>query len=1050
MGKTGESQSEDAGPLGVYSLGNAVEEITRLMTVLRRLPLIAGALFLSVAFALSIARAPAATTGSLNGFVQDAAGHPLADVLVTIVSPSFSSTTRTNARGFYAFAGVPADTYTVSFSKAGFAAYAVPGVTVLQDQSQQQNTVLEKALTTIGHTQSRSMTSLVQPHQTADEYVVTPQREEEITGTPMTIEQSQVLRALPGFSWNSGGAPLIRGGAENDLGYEMEGVDIKDPVLGLFMNNGALAGVQQLAVSTGAFDVASGNSNEGTINEVVKQGTYPGFANIALFKNAGYPYDGIAGEAGGASRDKSLTWYIAYHGVRDANVVGGGNFMPLAVGATSNVQVNETVFNLFYHFGKNKRDQLQYFGETGYNVYDHNWYLNPDQTPYASNNPLVWASLANGNCHFEGTATIENCGKIVADTLPMFPTQTSYDSNTGYPDNENNQHAVQKLEWHHQFSPSSYFAFQVSRAFEYDNYNEPWNGGAFADTYLHNASNNYGFTATYDAQISDKHELTVGSGTVTELTGYDAKLNGLAAFTYFNDWCYVKPIALTPEFGCSGTGTPLTSFPAVEFVRNDPLHRNYVYIRDRWQPSRRWFINAGLRWDNQKIDLPANAQEQGDLLNYDGATGQYIQTAGPKITSSVTNPMQISPRIFATYTMGRNDVLRFGWGRYITFATELQMETKAIISPSLASCNIANGCFAPLPGYGVTNNVTNLYQQSAYDFNTYLNSQYTPVEPEYASDMEFSWEHDWGRGWESKVTPYYRKGTNYVIGSQPIIATLASGYPLYGPYTYSNMGINQNTGVELSIRKTARYGLSGWLNATYDNTLANYNSDYMPTVSFASIALGQFYHVSYAPPLTATLGLDYNTKGGFHAWLAVPYESGFWYGVGKKTFIYENVYPNGQEAPRGGPGTIVVPVQVPNTNYLNGVYGYYTVDPNDPGTYQHPNIIGSKGTPEGDNPGTLQAPGVAIVNLTIAQDFGPGKRYQIGVRVGNLFGNFSTAVPVTNPWYVNNGYGSYGAKSGVNRNAPYEPYQYNYGPYPYESEALGPERQILFFFTTKF
>jgi hypothetical protein len=1013
------------------------------MKLLRVLALVICGTLLCSSIALAL------TTGSVTGHVKDAAGHPIADASVSIASASYSAKATTNASGFYAFDGVPVDTYTVSVAKEGYQPRAVPGVTIVQDQQVQQDVVLETALKTIAQAQARGATALVQPGQTADQYVVNEQTLQNITGTPMTVEQSQVLRALPGFTSNAGGAPEIRGGALNDLGYEMEGIDIKEPVLGLFTNNGALAGVQQLVVSTGAFDVASGNTNEGTINEIVKHGSYPGFANAVLFKNLGYFYNGIAAEYGGGTPDNKLTWYMAYHGVRDANVVGNGQFHTLAVGATSNVQVNESVLNLFYHWGKNNRDSLQYFGETGYNVYDYNWLIDPSITPYPSANKLVWASLASGNCHLGGTAIVEDCGQIVADALPPFPGQTGLNNPTGYPDNENNQHSVQKLEWHHQFSSSSYFALQLSRAFEFDNTDAPWAGGAFGDYYLHNASNNYGFTATYDNQISDKHDLTFGAATIDENPGYDAMLNSLAAFAFFNDWCYVKPIATTPEFGCSGTGTPLSTFPKVEFARNDMIHRNYAYVRDRWQPSSRWFVNAGVRWDNEKMALPANASQSGDLLNYDPGTGNYIQTAGPVITSKVTNPSTFSPRIFATYTMGSKDVLRFGWGRYVDFPTELQTETKLLLPTSLQACDIPSGCFAPLPGYGTTNNVSNLYQQSELDFNTYIQSQYEPTEPQYASDYEASWEHDWGHGWQTKVTPYYRHGQNYIIGSQAIIRTLPTGFPLYGPYTFSNLGVNRSTGVELALQKTQQYGLSGWLNATYDNTMATYNSDYFPGVSYASIALNHFYHVSYAPPITATLGLDLNTKSGFHVWAEVPFESGYWYGVGKKTFIYESFNPDGTEAPLGGPGTIIKPVQVPNTNFLNGAYGYYTVDPTNPGTYEHPNIIGSKGTAEGDDAGSIEAPARAYVNLTLAQDLGEHHEYQIGVRIGNLFGNFSPAVPITNPWYHNNGFGGYNPNSGVNGNAALEPFQYNWSPNPYESEPIGPERQFLFFFTTK-
>jgi hypothetical protein len=1046
LGKTWEFFSEDGAraDITISVTGGSIGGFTALK-ILRTLT----ASFLALAFFGSTA-VLALTTAEISGYVRDEAGHPIANASVTLASASYTGKTSTDQNGFYAFVGLQPDTYTISFQKDGYQPRSIAGVSVFQEEKHEQDAVLPKGLKTIAQVHSRSETSLVQPTQTADQYVVNQQTMEDITGTPMTIEQSQVLNALPGFTRTSGGAPTIRGGAINDLGYEMEGVDIKEPVLGLFTNNGALAGVQQLTVSVGAFDVASGNTNEGTINEIVKQGSYPGFADVALFKNAGYYYDGLAAEAGGGTKDGRFTWYGATHIVRDANVVGSGAFEPLAVGSTSNVSVNESVFNLFYRWGKDDRNQLQYFGETGFNTYWYNWLLDPSKTPYASNNQLVWASLAGGNCNYEGTALVENCGQLVADAMPPFPGQSNLNANTNYPDGENNQHAVQKIEWHHQISPAAFFSIDVSKAFEFDNFEVPWGGGAFADYSLNNASRNYGFVGTYSNQISSRHNITAGAATVTELPGYVAQQNDLSAFTFFNDWCYVKPIALTPQFGCPGTnGTPLATFPQVAYARNDTMHRNYAYVRDQWQPSSRWYVNWGLRWDNQKIDLPADAQEQGDLLNYDYGTGQYIQTAGPAIGSKVTNPSMFSPRMFATYTMSPDDVLRFGWGRYIDFAPELQVETKLLLDPSLKNCTISNGCFAPLPGYGVTNQVNNLYDQSVYDFNTYFNSQYEPVEPQYAGDYEFSWEHDFGGGWQAKVTPYFRKGTNYVVGSQAILKTLPSGAPLYGPYTWSNIGVVQSTGVELALKKTVATGLSGWLNLTYDNTMANYNSDYFPQVSYASIALNHFYHVSYAPPISATLGLDYTSKSGFKAILEVPYESGFWYGVGKKTFIYESFYPNGQEAPLGGAGTVVEPVQVPNTNYLNGAYGYYTVDPSNPGTFEHPNIIGSKGTVEGNDPGSIEAPGHAYFNLTLAQDFGPNHQYEIGVRMANLLGNFSQAVPITNPWYHNNGFGGYNANSGVNANAAYEPFQYNLSPEPYVSEPIGPERQFLFYFTTK-
>jgi hypothetical protein len=69
--------------------------------------------------------------------------------------------------------------------------------------------------------------------------------------------------------------------------------------------------------------------------------------------------------------------------------------------------------------------------------------------------------------------------------------------------------------------------------------------------------------------------------------------------------------------------------------------------------------------------------------------------------------------------------------------------------------------------------------------------------------------------------------------------------------------------------------------------------------------------------------------------------------------------------------------------------------------------------------------------------------------MGNLLGNYSQVVPATNLWYHNNGWGTTNPNSGVNTNANYEPFQYDLAPGPYISQPVGPERQFLFYFTTK-
>ncbi len=367
--------------------------------------------------------------------------------------------------------------------------------------------------------------------------------------------------------------------------------------------------------------------------------------------------------------------------------------------------------------------------------------------------------------------------------------------------------------------------------------------------------------------------------------------------------------------------------------------------------------------------------------------------------------------------------------------------------------------------------MTNLGQQQLLDLNTNDFAQYTPVKPEKAFSADFGWSHDFTGGLTTRITPYYRKGTNYTITSQSQIGTLTDGTPILGPAVSSSQGVNESTGVEFAVAKSAVFGFSGYLNGTYDNTFANYNSDFFPAPNNAALALGHMYHVSYLAPVTATAGITYHDRRGLWITSEFPYESGYRYGVGTMTFVFANC---ADVAGCTGVPTSQVPVEVPNSDLAAISLGlnprqsaYYFTDPTNPGTILHPNITGSRGTNEGSDPGTLLSPSHLYVNLSIAHDIGNGpNHFQVGVRASNLLGDFSPTVVGRTSRYINNGLGGYNGVAGcVNYNAcgngyipsgsnvvnpSYQPLQFPRSPQPYESEATGPARLFTFFVSSYF
>jgi hypothetical protein len=742
-------------------------------------------------------------------------------------------------------------------------------------------------------------------------------------------------------------------------------------------------------------------------------------------------------------------------------------FEPRLIGAVGDETGNVNVMNLFYRWGQNNANELQYLGESGASLFDENYGINPATTPYASNNTLVLNTFGGRG----GPPPNPGPGEIIMAATQLFPGQVGLNQFTNYPDHENNRHSLQKLNLRHTITASSYAEVFVTRTDEADDFIIPWGGGAFGDGFEYNTSANTGIGMDYENQLSSHHQIALGAETIGTKSDYFQGVPSQAAFVFGNELCYVTSIntAIGNPFGC--TGAPNQSFlpkiPALNLVVNDPLHRGDLWIKDAWSPSDKIQATIGLRYDQENLDIPGNAAQFNYSLvgeNFtDPVTGTVSrivkQLPGPAITSAVTRPNQLSPRVALTYKLNDANVLRFSYGKNIEFTPFTNVEAKSAISTGLANCNVASGCFIPLPGgpgalvTGQTtpsNNITNLYQQAIGDYNSNFFAQYTPVKPQRATNYDASWTHEFTNNVELRITPYYRKGVDYVVANTPLLFTLPDGTSIFGSPREQNAGTNENTGVELDIQKFASFGLSGTLSATYDNTLANYNSDFFPSTNNAALALNHFFHVSYVAPVVATLNLAYDTHNGWHFSALMPYESGYRYGVGKKTFVFQPLGKNGG----------LVPVEVLNTDLAATSLGqnafqsaYYFTDPSNPGTILHPNITGSRGTDDGADPGTLRGPPrFFLTDVSIAHDIGRGAtNMQVGIRGTNLLGNYTNTVVGTNSRYRNNGLGGFGPTSGTNLVLPTEePYEFPRSPFPYENEPTGPARLYTLFVSMRY
>src|SRR5579863_3914355 len=283
--------------------------------------------YLAITSLLSVALAlpgRAGTTGGISGIVLEfGTATPLAGVAVSVTSPSQSASTTTDARGHFAFVSLAPDEYTIGLQKVGYSPVSYAGVAVFADAQQTLTLSMRVALKTIANVTSRSASRLVRPGTTDDLYSVNAAQQERtaVLGGGGSLNSAySAIASVPGayVPANQNGylqAVHVRGGDSYEVGYEFDGV----PINRAFDNypSGSLSSLGQLElqVYTGATPSnAEAQGLAGFVNQVIKTGTFPGYATIDASVGTPTFYHSLNVEAGGATPDREFSYYVGIGG----------------------------------------------------------------------------------------------------------------------------------------------------------------------------------------------------------------------------------------------------------------------------------------------------------------------------------------------------------------------------------------------------------------------------------------------------------------------------------------------------------------------------------------------------------------------------------------------------------------------------------------------------------------------------------------------------------------------------------------------------------------
>ena len=294
-----------------------------------RIPRIAAAVFALVALLGQGTWVLAGTTGTLTGVVYESGTQtPIAGATVVATSPSQTATATTDAGGRFSFVSLAPDAYDVAVSKDGYDRTVHSGVVVFADQTQTLTLTAPKHLKEIGNVTSRASSELVKSGTTSDVYSVNSAQQTRVQalgGGGGLNNAYSAIASVPGVyvPLNQNGyyqTVHVRGGDYDQLGYELDGVPVNRSFDNYPAGTASSLGQQELQIYTGASPANSeGQGLAGYINQVIRTGTYPGFATADLGIGTPSFYHKAAAEVGGATPSRLFSYYVGVGGYQQDN-----------------------------------------------------------------------------------------------------------------------------------------------------------------------------------------------------------------------------------------------------------------------------------------------------------------------------------------------------------------------------------------------------------------------------------------------------------------------------------------------------------------------------------------------------------------------------------------------------------------------------------------------------------------------------------------------------------------------------------------------------------
>ena len=287
-------------------------------TLAFRLLAVTSTMSMTAAF-LAAAAPPvrAAQVGGVQGTIKDTTGQAVPGAQVQLIpqggAPRFA---RTDASGYYSFAGVDPGTYTIQVNVVTFNPIGQP-VAISQDiDSTVDFTLVKRVLTRRG---TGITIPLTRPNDTQTDQPVSAEDERREKSQPNNLYQSTgLLNYKTGVTVDAGQYPHVRGSDGNQINWSIDGIDLRDPITNQFATNLVTAGISSSNIITGGANASYGGSAGAYLNQISANGReiskgkpYAGFVEQTNGPGSKWGYSGASVQVGGVLLNNKLDYALS-------------------------------------------------------------------------------------------------------------------------------------------------------------------------------------------------------------------------------------------------------------------------------------------------------------------------------------------------------------------------------------------------------------------------------------------------------------------------------------------------------------------------------------------------------------------------------------------------------------------------------------------------------------------------------------------------------------------------------------------------------------------